>query len=184
MLVLYYDYASPASAVAVLRLQSLADDGLPVGFAGIDPLGVDAPLPVTLDQLEELARWAPRAATLGLTMHRPPLRPPTVGAHLLGELAATHDLGAAWRAAALEAYWTHGRDLGDEAVLRELALDVGLDGPTTDDWLADRARRARLRRTMTADRGRGIGGVPVLEAGGTFVAADLPDPDLRTLAGL
>lgn len=184
MLVLYFDYASPASAVAVLRLQALADEGVPVGFAGIDVLGLDAALPVTLDQLEELERWAPRARELGLDMRRPPVRPATLGAHLVGALAVDHDLGAAWRFAALEAYWSRGVDLGDHLRLLEVAVAAGLPRDLVAQRLADRARHAELRRAMTAERGRGVGGVPVLEAHGTFVPADLGDEDLRGLAAL
>jgi 2-hydroxychromene-2-carboxylate isomerase len=184
VLVLYFDYASAASAVAVLRLQALADQGAQVGFAGIDVLGLDVSLPVTLDQLAELERWAPRARSLGLELRRPRVRPATLGAHLVGTLAETHDLGAAWRLAALEAYWTRGVDLGDDDRLIELATTVGLPSEEVRDWLADHSRRAAMRRTMTADRGRGIGGVPVLEFQGTFVGADLGDEDLRRLAEL
>lgn len=184
MLVLYFDYASPASAVAVLRLQALADQGAQVGFAGIDVLGLDVSLPVTLDQLAEFHRWEPRARLLGLDLRRPPVRPATLGAHLIGTLAEAHDLGAAWRLAALEAYWTRGVDLGDDARLVELATRVGLPAERVQTWLADHSRRAALRRTMTTDRGRGIGGVPVLEFEGTFVGADISDEDLRRLAEL
>lgn len=184
MLLLYFDYSSPAAAVAVLRLQRLADQGVEVGFAGIDVLGIDVSLPVTLDQLAELERWAPRAAALGLELRRPRVRPATLGAHLVGTLASSLDLGAAWRMAALEAYWTRGLDLGDDRALVELAGSVGLPGDRVASWLGDGPRRAALRRTMTADRGRGIGGVPVLEAQGAFVSADLGDEELRQLAAL
>lgn len=184
MLVLHFDYASPASAVAVVRLQALADEGAAVAFSGIDVLGVEVSLPATLDQLEELDRWAPEAGRLGLRMHRPRLRPATLGAHLVGELAAERDLGAAWRLAALEAYWTHGLDLGDDRVLAELAARVGLAPAEVTAQLQDTSRRASLRRWMTSQRGRGIGGVPVLEVDGALVSADLPAEDLRRLASL
>lgn len=184
MLVLHFDYTSPASAVAVLRLQGLADRGAHVQFSGIDVLGLEASLPVTLDQLEELERHAPRARELGLTMQRPRLRSATLGAHVVGTLADGRGLGAAWRLAALEAYWSHGVDLADDAALADLAVRIGLDRRPVEEALADRPYRASLRRAMTADRGRGIGGVPVLEFEGTFVPADLGDDDLRQLAAL
>lgn len=184
MLVLYFDYASPASAVAVLRLQELANQGAQVAFVGIDVLGLEVSLPVTLDQLDELERWAPRARSLGLELRRPRVRPATIGAHLVGALATALDLGSAWRFAALEAYWTRGVDLGDDTRLVEIATAVGLPADRVRAELGDRARRAELRRTMTAHRGRGVGGVPVLEFQGTIVAADLDDDDLRRLAAL
>jgi 2-hydroxychromene-2-carboxylate isomerase len=184
VLVLHFDYVSAASAVAVLRLQRLADRGGDVGFSGVDVLGVDAALPVTLDQLAELEVWAPRAAELGLVLRRPATRPPTLGAHLVGELATAHDLGAAWRAAVLEAYWSRGAAIGDAAVLVELGREVGLPAEEVRARLQDPEQRVGLRRAMTGHRGRGVGGVPMLEVEGTFVPADLADADLEALAGL
>lgn len=184
MLTLYFDYTSPASVPAVLRLQQRADRGAAVDFVGIDALGLEAAVPVTLDQLDELGRAGPAADALGLRMGRPDLRPPTIGAHLIGGLARARDLGAAWRRVVLAAYWTHGRDIADDQVLAALAADIGLDAGEVAGWLADRPRRAALRRTMAAERGRGVGGVPVLEFEGTLVPADLADDDLDRLASL
>lgn len=184
MLTLHFDYTSPASAVALLRLRALADRGAAVEFVGIDTLGLEVAVPATLDQLDELERFAPRARALGLVLRRPRLRPPTLGAHLVAGLAERYDLGAAWRRAVLDAYWGQGRDVGRQEVLVELAQTVGLPDSQAEQWLADRARRADLRRSMTAERGRGVGGVPVLEFEGTFVPADLDDHDLRRLAAL
>lgn len=184
MLVLHYDIPSLPATVAVLRLQRIADAGGAVAFRGIDVIGVDASLPVTLDQLDELERWRDRAEAAGLRVRRPRERPPTVAAHLVGVLAQAYELGAAWREAILRAYWTDGAAVGDPAVLLDLATDVGLPVDEVADRLEDPAARVALRQRMTADRGRGIGGVPVLELDGTFVSAELPDEDLRQLAGL
>lgn len=184
MLVLHYDITSLAATVVALRLQHIADVGGTVRFQGIDVLGVDAAVPVTLDQLDELERWRDRAEELGLTVQRPTLRPPTLSAHLVGVLATEGELGAAWRDAVFRAYWTDGVRLDDPEVLRELARDVGLDVAAVAAALEDPAARVALRQRMTSDRARGIGGVPVLELDGTFVPADLAERDLRQLAGL
>lgn len=184
MLVLHFDYPSPASAVALLRLQALADEGGRVVFNGIDALGLDATLPPTLDQLEEHERYRERAAALGLRMAPPTCRPPTVAAHLVGDLAERQGLGAAWRAACLTAFWAEGIDLGDEAALGSLAARAGLDPAAVHRTLADRTARDRVRRRMIEQRGRGVGGVPVLELSGTLVSAEVSDADLRELVGL
>jgi predicted DsbA family dithiol-disulfide isomerase len=184
MLVLHYDVTSLPATVAALRLQRIADQGGAVGFQGIDPIGVDAALPVTLDQLDEIERWAGRAKELGLPVRRPSQRPPTVDAHLVGVIATASGLGAAWRAALFRAYWIDDAALGDHAVLIELARQAGLEIDDVADRLADPAARVALRQRMTADRNRGIGGVPVLELDGTFVSAELSEEDLRQLAGL
>lgn len=184
MLTLYYDVPSLPAAVAVLRLQRLVDGGGVVDFRGIDVVGVDTALPVTLDQLDEIERWSETAAALGLAVRRPRERPPTLAAHLVGVLATTRGLGAAWRAAILRAYWSEGRPIATTDTLVELADAIGLDRDEVARRLEDPAARVALRQRMTADRGRGIGGVPVLELDGTFVSAQLSDADLRQLAGL
>lgn len=182
MLICFFDYTSAASAVALTRLQPIVDAGGAVAFAGIDVLGLEAGVPATLDQLEELQRVAGRAQALGLQLRRPRWRPPTLAAHLVGEHADRLGLGASWREVALHAYWRDGADLADTAVLVELAVGAGLDGLDVAARLADRSARIELRQRMTRVRGRGVGGVPVLEVDGTLVSADLPDDDLAVLA--
>ncbi|MTV25464.1 hypothetical protein FTX61_08590 [Nitriliruptoraceae bacterium ZYF776] len=181
MLICHHDVTSPAAAVAVLRLQALADAGGHVAFRGLDVLGLETTVPATLDQLEQLPRYAPRAAELGLTMRRPRLRPPTLGVHLVADHAESLGLGASWRSACLHAYWEDGADLGDDELVADLAAAAGLDRAVVAALLADRPARIALRRRMGTLRGRGVGGVPVLEYQGTLVSAELSDDDLRQL---
>ena len=182
VLILHHDITSPRSALALLRVQRLADAGLPVAFQGLDALGLAVALPVTLDQLAELEQVAGRAAELGLEMRRPTLRPPTLDAHLVGEQAERAGLGAAWRLACLRAYWTDGADVADHEVLRGIAAFVGLDGDGVGGTLADAAARNELRAAMLARRAVGIDGVPVLEVDGTLLPADVDDATLEELA--
>ena len=184
MLILHHDPPSPASAVAVLRLQRLADEGLPVAFEGIDVLGIDAPIPVTLDVLAELEQWREPAAALGLELRRPSRRPPTARAHLVAITAEAAGLGAAWRLAVYRAYWEDDADIGDPVVLADLAASAGLERGAVTELLDDRPRLVRLRQRMQVRRSEGIGGVPVLEFDGTYVPATLPEDDLRRLAEL
>jgi hypothetical protein len=185
LLLLHFDYVSAPAAVAVLRLQRLADEGMPVAFSGLDVLGLDAAIPATLDQLEGVQRAAAAARSVGLELRRPSVRPPTLAAHLVGDLATLRGVGASWRERCLRAYWEEGGDLGDDRVLAELADGAGLDPSEVTGLLSDRGRRVQARQRMLASRSRGIGDVPVLEVpGGTFVPADLPDGDLRALAAL
>jgi 2-hydroxychromene-2-carboxylate isomerase len=184
MLILHYDLVSAPSAVAVLRLQRIADAGGDVRFVGVDPLGLDATVPATLEQLEEYDRWRDDAARLGLTMRRPQQRPPTLRAHLVGDLAADLGLGGAWRWTALTAYWTRGADLGDPDVLEHLAAHCGVDPTAARDRLADPEQLRLARQRAVAMHRRGIGGAPVLEVDGTFVSAHLDEPALAELAQL
>lgn len=185
MLTLHFDYPSPASAVAMLRLQRLADAGYDIHFLGLDALGLDVPVPPTLDQLDELGRYHDRAVELGLPMRRPSRRPPTLSTHLVGELAERVGLGASWRWSCLLGYWASDVDLSDPNVLLELAADAGLDPAAAAAHRDDPIARRALRGRMVTRRRAGIGGVPVLEAdGGVFISADLPDTELEELAAL
>lgn len=181
VLILHHDITAPRSALAVLRLQRVADLGHPVVFQGIDVLGLAVALPVTLDQLAELEQVVGRAAALGLEMRRPSLRPPTLDAHLVGGHAEQVGLGAAWRVACLTAYWTGGADISDHAVLLDLAGRVGLDREAVGAVLADKHARDELRATMLARRAFGVGGVPVLEVNGTLLSAEVDDATLLEL---
>jgi 2-hydroxychromene-2-carboxylate isomerase len=182
MLILHHDPTSPAAAVATLRLQRIADEGGNVAFQGFDVLGLDASIPVTLDQLAELERVGDALRTLGLAVRRPSRRPPTLGVHLVAGFADDRGLGAAWRLAVLRAYWEADVDLAERSTIADLAGATGLDRGEVATLLGDPAARVQLRRRMLATRQRGIGGVPVLEYQGAFVPADLDDDDLRQLA--
>jgi 2-hydroxychromene-2-carboxylate isomerase len=184
VLTLHFDYPSPASAVALLRLQRVADAGGRVAFSGIDAIGLRVSVPPTLDLLAELERHRDAAAALGLELRRPSCRPPTLAAHLVGGLAEARGIGASWRSVCLEAYWVRDVDLGDEEALRELAATAGLADDEVVARLADRELRLSTHGRMTTRRRQGIGGVPVLEADGVLVSPDLPDGDLRQLAAL
>ncbi len=182
MLILTHDVTSPAAAVAVARCQRLADEGVPIGFRGVDVLGLAATVPVTLDLLAELDRVRPRAAALGLTLRAPSRRPPTALVHLVADLAEDVGLGGAWRRATYAAYWADDEDLGDPAVVRRLAAGTGLPTAQVEALLADRPALAAVRRRTHVARGEGIGGVPVLVAHGALVDPDLDDDELRQLA--
>ncbi len=184
MLILHHDITSPAAAVALLRVQRVVDAGGQVGFSPLDVLGLEISIPVTTEMLAELEAYRDRALALGLAMRRPSRQPPTLSAHLVGELAEEAELGASWRWTCLQAYWAHDAPLDDPEVLTTLAARAGLEPDRAAERLADRAARTSLRERMLAQRRRGVGGVPVLELDGTLVPADLPDPDLRELAGL
>lgn len=182
MLILTHDVTSPASAVAVARFHRLAADGLPVRFRGIDVLGLDATLPVTLDVLAELERVASRAQELGLVLRRPSRRPSTAMVHLVADLAEDVGAGAAWRRTTYAAYWQDDADLGDPEVVVALADGLGLDADTVATAVRDAAALAAVRRRTNLARGEGIGGVPVLAVHGTLVSPGLPDDDLWALA--
>ncbi len=184
MLELFHDITSPASYVSVVRMQRLADDGVAVRFHGVDLIGLDATLPVSLDVLAELEHVRSEAMELGLMLVRPRVSPPTTAAHVVADHAEDRDMGAAWRIATYRGYWEQGLDLGQPTVLAGLAEGAGLDPIDVERIACDRVAIAAKRRAYATLRGDGIGGVPIVRASGTLVPATLPDEDLRHLATL
>ena len=184
MITLFHDYTSPASWVAVARLQRLADEGLPIAFDGFDAVGVDVDLPVTVDVLAAVEDLQDLAREEGITLRRPRSLPPTARAHVVGDLAERAGLGASWRNTAYEAFWSDGADLNDHATLLSLATLAGLQAGAVAYAIDDIAAVAAVRRQTTEHRRNGVGGVPTLLAQRTLVPALLPLDDLRALAKL
>lgn len=184
MLILFHDYTSPGSAVAVARLQRLADEGLAIAFEGFEAVGVDMTVPVTLDVVAATDELADAAAAEGVRLRRPASLPPTGLAHVLGDLAEANGLGASWRKACYRAFWTDGADIGDRAVLGNLAAGIGLDRDHADSALADRVALASIRRRTGGHRRDGVGGVPTILAQRTLVPGLVDEGNVRALATL
>lgn len=184
VLTLFHDFTSAASAVAVVRLQRLADEGLAVEFAGFEALGVDVAVPPPLGLLAEVDRLGASAAAAGLRLRRPRSLPPTVLAHVVGAVADAAARGGSWRHAAYRAFWDDQADLADPATLVALAARTGLDEAAVRSALADRARARAVRRQTAAHRRLGVGGVPTILAQRTLVPGLLDDAALRALAEL
>lgn len=66
----------------------------------------------------------------------PDVVPNSRSALRLAELAREHGLHERFHDHAMEAYWQEGRDIGDSAVLRELAAEAGLPPAAIEDVLS------------------------------------------------
>jgi predicted DsbA family dithiol-disulfide isomerase len=181
-LVLFHDYTSPASAVAVSRLQRLVDQGVPGEFEGFQAIGVDASLPPTLEVLAAVDDLASAARDEGLILRRPAALPPTALAHVVGRVAEEAGLGASWRQTCYRAFWSEGAAIGDRDALLDLAGRAGLERDAVAGALDDRQFLAAVRRRTAVHRRNGVGGVPVILVSRTLVPGLLPEEELRTLA--
>ncbi|MDQ3538438.1 MAG: DsbA family protein [Actinomycetota bacterium] len=182
MLTLFHDFTSPASAVAVARVQRLADEGFPVEFVGFEAVGIDAVLPPTIDVLANVDRLAVEAGKDGVILRRPIAVPPTALAHVVGTVADTAGLGASWRWNCYTAFWRDASDIGNRDVLADLAGRAGLGSEEVATALHDRRLLADTRRRTAAHRHNGVGGVPTILCQRTLVPGLLPETDLRALA--
>ncbi len=112
-------------------------------------------------QIEQMhAGLKARAGELGLPMNPPPILANTRRALALAEFARDEDSLDALHLPLFQAFFVHGQNLYDEAVLRSVAAQAGLD---PDDALAsvlDGRYEERLDQYAAQARAYGISGVP------------------------
>ena len=103
--------------------------------------------------------------------------PNTLNAHrLLGSVAgqAQHDLSEAL----FKAYFCDGRDVGDNAVLAEIAAENGADRQSTFDYLESDADVRDVEAQLVENPSFGIEAVPTYRLGGLFLLPGAQTPDV------
>ena len=195
-----FDVISPFAYLALPRLEELP--------AGIELVVVPVLLAALLDRFGQrgpaeipskrrftyrFVLW--RARRLGLPLRMPPAHPFNPLAALRLIIAAGSDRRAA--ETVLKAVFGEGRDLTDQAVIADLAAQLGVADPQRA--LADAAVKQRLRENTLWASSRGVFGVPTLLIGEELfwghdafdMALDylsrpqsFADPDMRALDSL
>lgn len=94
----------------------------------------------------------------GLVYNPPPIRPNSMRALRLAELARERGLFDALHRRLMDAYWAEAQNVGDPAVLRVLAAEVGLEA--VDEVLAGDAYRDVVARSTENAHAIGITGIP------------------------
>ncbi len=92
-------------------------------------------------------------------------RPNSFNAHRVVRWAQGQDKGGAAKEALFRAFFSEGRDIGDPAVLVDVAGEIGLDPVIVADLLPTDADVANVRAEADMFRDMGISGVP------TYIAA-------------
>ena len=100
-----------------------------------------------------------------------PIRPNTLNAHRLLRWATGQDRVEPMIEALFEAFFANGRDIGDPAVLAELAGSVGLEEQLTADLLAGDADRKQIVEEEQFYRDLGVSGVPCYIFNGQFAVS-------------
>ncbi|RMF98921.1 MAG: DsbA family oxidoreductase [Gammaproteobacteria bacterium] len=110
---------------------------------------------------------------------RPGARSPnTLLAHLLMDFAAAQGADATRLAERLfAAHHVDCEDLGDPAVLQEIAADCGLDAEAAAAALASPERRERVGRQVREMAARGINGVPFFVFNGRYAVSGAQPAD-------
>jgi predicted DsbA family dithiol-disulfide isomerase len=107
-------------------------------------------------------RVAAAAAAVGLHFRQDLMlrTPNTLDAHRLIWLAGKEAVQDAVMEAVFAAYFIHGRDIGDVAVLADCAAVAGMDRASVADFLAGRVAAHEMRAADQAAREAGVNGVP------------------------
>ena len=176
--VFYFDYSSPYSYLAALRIGELLPDATwrPIAFGAlIRELGK---LPWSLGPgraagIREIER---RAAARGVPPLRWPDGWPDRSYSLLPLRAALvaegQDLLQPFSAAAYRMMFVDGRTLTEPADVLEAAAAAGLDTDGVAIGIADPAIKARLRAYTDAAIERKVAGVPTVAVGGELFWGD------------
>jgi predicted DsbA family dithiol-disulfide isomerase len=154
----------PADVEVVLRSFEL-DPTAPVGAAEPMVEVLAARYGLTRDEAAgAMARTEDLAAAEGLEMHmETTLHCNTVDAHRLLHLALDAggpDLQKSLNAALVDAHFRDGADVGDHAVLRKVAVEVGLDESRVDEVLAGDTYAEAVAADVRQARAYGATGVP------------------------
>jgi 2-hydroxychromene-2-carboxylate isomerase len=162
MTVLYYDLGSPYAYLAVERAASVlgaAPRLQPVLAGAIFNHRGRGSWGHTETRAANQAEIEARAARYGL----PPVTwPPGWPPNTLAAMRAAVWGGEPFARAAFRAAFAHGADLGDVAVLQEIAHAIGLDAAQLPAAIADPRVKDALRAASDAAIALGVPGVPTL----------------------
>ncbi|MFQ5860553.1 MAG: DsbA family protein [Dehalococcoidia bacterium] len=131
------------------------------------------------DQLREPLRTYAQEA--GLVMRRPSRTPYTLYALQATEYAREQGQFDAFHHAAYRVYWEHGKDLGDMAVLQELAEGCGLNWPELKERLDTGYHRATVLDQYREAINMGIHGIPAFLVGSLFFTGAQPYEVFQTV---
>ena len=101
----------------------------------------------------------------------------------LAKWAETKPGGEAIHDALFKAYFADGRNIGDPAVLVDVARSVGLPADEAADVLTERRYRAAVDADWAKSREYGVTGVPTFVAGARRVVGAQPYEALVQLVG-
>jgi predicted DsbA family dithiol-disulfide isomerase len=108
--------------------------------------------------------------------------PNTLDAHRLIRFAAAAGRQDELVAGLFAAYFSEGRDIGDPAVLRDVAVSACLDAAEVDALLAGDALAEDVRREIDMARELGIQGVPFFIFGGSHAVSGAEAPEVLASA--
>jgi len=121
---------------------------------------------------------AAQAAGLDINWDAMATTPNTLDAHRLIHWAGLEGRQTAVASALFRAYFREGRDIGDRAVLLDIAEAAGLDRAMTERLLQSGADVEEVRARDAHARDRGVSGVPTFVVATRHVVSGAQPPEL------
>lgn len=121
---------------------------------------------------------AARDAGLEIDFGSIPTMPNTLNAHRLIHWAGLEGRQTAIVSALFRAYWREGRDIGNSAVLIDIAEAAGMDRALTQRLLATDEDSEQIKARDIHARERGVTGVPCFIIGNQYVVSGAQPPQV------
>ncbi|HEV2213211.1 MAG TPA: DsbA family oxidoreductase [Gammaproteobacteria bacterium] len=130
-----------------------------------------------VERTHDRVREAGRSAGIEFRFDRISRSPNTFDAHRLLALADTQGRQGTLKDALMNAYFLEGRDIGDRAVLADIASQAGMSGDIPA-WLAGDTAADEVRADLTTAARLEISGVPFFIFGGRYALAGAQPPEV------
>lgn len=131
-----------------------------------------------LDQIHARLRDMAKAAGVDMDPDKPQRIPNTLDAHRLIHWAGLEGKQTAMVSALMRTYWRDGRDIGDAAVLADLAAEVGMDRAVVARLLASDADRDDIAARDVDARKKGVTAVPTFLIAQQYVVSGAQPPEM------
>jgi predicted DsbA family dithiol-disulfide isomerase len=126
--------------------------------------GTDGRIEAMHERLTELGA----AEGIPFAFDRIAVAPNTLDAHRVVRWAAAEGVQSEIVSALFRAYFIEGRNIGDPAVLAEIAGENGMDGATVAERLATDLDRAEVEHEIASAQRMGVTGVPTFIVAGRY----------------
>jgi predicted DsbA family dithiol-disulfide isomerase len=131
-----------------------------------------------LVQMHLRLKEASRAAGAEIDPDTPRRMPNTLDAHRLIHWAGLEGRQTAVVSAIMRAYWREGRDIGNAAVLADIAAAAGMDRAVTARLLASDADADDIRARDSDARAKGVSAVPTFLIAQHYVVSGAQPPEV------
>jgi predicted DsbA family dithiol-disulfide isomerase len=131
-----------------------------------------------LVQMHLRLKEASRAAGAEIDPDTPRRIPNTLNAHRLIHWAGLEGRQTAVVSAIMRAYWREGRDIGNAAVLADIAAAAGMDRAVTARLLASDADADDIRARDSDARAKGVSAVPTFLIAQHYVVSGAQPPEV------